>query len=184
MHAHNQPGFSAALGEMHRRQKRSFLSFGLSCLSDDEFVRTVDEAVRTRSRLTVSFLNPDYALRGQDPTLKQKINAFDIILPDGWGIVLGARLLGLPVLNRQGNDDICPRIFELSAQKNYRNFLFGSAPGVAERGAENLRRAYLGLDIAGALHGYWDVLSGHPGWFEDEDNDRVVRQINEAHPQI
>jgi N-acetylglucosaminyldiphosphoundecaprenol N-acetyl-beta-D-mannosaminyltransferase len=184
MHAHNQSGFNAALGEMHRRQKRRFLSFGLSCLSDDEFVGAVDEAIQTGSRLTVSFLNPDYALRAQDPTLNQKINAFDIVLPDGWGIVLGARLLGLPVLNRQGNDDICPKVFALSAQKNYKNFLFGSAPGIVERASANLQKAYPRLPVVGAVHGYWDVLSGHPGWFEDEDNDRLVREINRAQPDI
>ena len=68
--------------------------------------------MRTRSRLTISFINPDYVLRGHRTAgLVEKINKFDIVLPDGWGIVLGGRWLGLPVPDRQGNDDICPKVF-------------------------------------------------------------------------
>ena len=99
-----------------RASKRTFLEIGLSCLTDEAFLDAIREAVENRSRLTVSFINPDYVLRGHKTAgLVGKMNEFDIVLPDGWGIVLGGRLLGLPVPDRQGNDDICPKMFTLSA---------------------------------------------------------------------
>src|SRR5580692_6448165 len=82
-----RPGTAASLGSRYRAQKRDFLGIGLSCMSDEALVAAVDEAVRSRSRLTVAFVNPDTILRGHKiPGLSEKLNWFDIVLPDGWGV--------------------------------------------------------------------------------------------------
>jgi N-acetylglucosaminyldiphosphoundecaprenol N-acetyl-beta-D-mannosaminyltransferase len=173
------------LGSHFAAQKRDFLGIGLSCLSDEEFVDAVRQAARTRSRLAVSFINPDYVLRAHKAAgLIEKINRFDVVLPDGWGVVLGGRLLGLPVPDRQGNDDICPKVFELSARHGLSNFLFGCGEGVAERAAANLVKTFPGLPIAGVLHGYWDVVRGHPGRYDEADIDMMVDAINASQADI
>jgi N-acetylglucosaminyldiphosphoundecaprenol N-acetyl-beta-D-mannosaminyltransferase len=176
---------SAALGEQYRAEKRDFVGIGLSCLQDEEFVSAVRQAVETRSRLTVSFINPDYVLRAhRTPGLVEKINRFDIVLPDGWGIVLGGRWLGHPVPDRQGNDDICPKVFALSAEHGFSNFLFGCSEGTPEKAAANLTETYPGLPIAGTLHGYWDVARGHPGRYDEADVDMMVEAINGSKADI
>lgn len=173
------------LGEHYRAAKRDFLGIGLSCLTDEEFLAAVQQAVQTRSRLTVSFINPDYMLRAHRiANLAGKVNRFDIVLADGWGIVLGGRWLGLPVPDRQGNDDICPKLFALSAMQQWSNFLFGCAEGVPERAAANLTKAFPGLPIAGTLHGYWDVVGGHPGRYDDADITMMVEAINASNADI
>jgi N-acetylglucosaminyldiphosphoundecaprenol N-acetyl-beta-D-mannosaminyltransferase len=180
-----RPGTAASLGARHRAQKRDFIGIGLSCMSDEALVAAVDEAVRSRSRLTVSFVNPDTILRGHKiPGLSEKLNWFDIVLPDGWGVVLGGRYLGLPVPDRQGNDDICPKVFTLSAERGFSNFLFGCAEGVPEHAAVNLTAAFPGLPIAGTLHGYWDVTRGHPGCYDETDVDMMVEAINSSGADI
>jgi N-acetylglucosaminyldiphosphoundecaprenol N-acetyl-beta-D-mannosaminyltransferase len=169
------------LGIRYREGKRDFLGVGLSCLPDEDFLAAVTDAVTARSRLTVSFINPDYVLRAhRTPGLIDKMNRFDIVLPDGWGIVLGGRWLGLPVPDRQGNDDICPKVFALSAARGFANFLFGCREGVPEKAATNLTAAFPGLPIAGTLHGYWDVARGHPGRYDERDLDMMVETINAA----
>jgi N-acetylglucosaminyldiphosphoundecaprenol N-acetyl-beta-D-mannosaminyltransferase len=173
------------IGEACRVKKQDFLGIGLSCLSDEAFVSAVDQAVRTRSRLTVSFINSDYALRAHKIAgLIEKMNRFDIVLPDGWTVVLGARWLGCPVPNRQANDDICPKVFALSAEHGLRNFLFGCGEGVPEQAAVNLTGTFPGLPIAGTLHGYWDVARGHPGRYDDADVDMMVKEINASKADI
>ena len=179
------PTLDRAFGDRYRAQKRQFLGIGLSCLSDQEFVEAVSDAVRTRSRLTISFINPDYVLRGHRTAgLVEKINKFDIVLPDGWGIVLGGRWLGLPVPDRQGNDDICPKVFAASADQGFSNFLFGCSEGTPERAAKNLTETFSGLPIAGALHGYWDVARGHPGRYDEADVDMMIETINASNADI
>jgi N-acetylglucosaminyldiphosphoundecaprenol N-acetyl-beta-D-mannosaminyltransferase len=173
------------LGAHFRAQKRDFVGIGLSCLSDEEFVEAVRDAVETRSRLAVSFINPDYVLRAHTtPGLIEKMNRFDIVLPDGWGVVLGGRWTGLPVPDRQGNDDICPKLFALSARREFSNFLFGCGEGVPERAAKNLTQTFPGLPIAGTLHGYWDVVRGHPGRYDAADVDMMVDAINSSGADI
>jgi N-acetylglucosaminyldiphosphoundecaprenol N-acetyl-beta-D-mannosaminyltransferase len=173
------------LGDRYRAQKRDFLDIGLSCLQDDDFLQAIHEAVRTRSRLTISFINPDYVLRAHRTAgLIDKINQFDIVLPDGWGIVLGGRWLGYPVHDRQGNDDICPKVFELSAEHGFTNFLFGCSEGTPERAAANLTAEYPRLPVAGTLHGYWDVARGHPGRYDDADVEMMVDEINASNADI
>ena len=173
------------LGTQYRKRKRDFLGVGLSCLTDEEFVDAVRQAVQTRSRLLVSFINPDYVLRGHNtPGLVEKMNKFDVMLADGWGIVLGGRWLGLPVPDRQGNDDICPKVFALSAEHGFANFLFGCSEGIPERAAANLQATFPGLPIAGTLHGYWDVARGHPGRYDDADIEMMINTINESKADI
>lgn len=180
-----QRALSKELGAEYRAEKREFLGIGLSCMSDEDFVDAVRKAVRTRSRLTVSFINPDYVLRAhRTPSLLEKMNDFDVVLPDGWGVVFGGRLLGLPVPDRQGNGDICPKVFALSARDGLANYLFGCDEGVPERAAGNLVATFPGLPIAGTLHGYWDVTRGHPGSYDEADVDMMVAAINAAQPDI
>ncbi len=176
------PGPAARSGEW----KRDFLdNVGVSCLPDEVFVSAVREAVETKSRLAVSFINPYYALLAhRAPELAEKINRFDIVLPDGWGIVLGGRWLGVPLTGRQANDDICPKLFALSAEQGYSNFLFGGPEGTAESAAANLRARFPGLDIAGTLHGYWPYAEGQPGRFRDADVKVMVDAINASGADI
>jgi N-acetylglucosaminyldiphosphoundecaprenol N-acetyl-beta-D-mannosaminyltransferase len=176
---------SATSDERYRASKRDFLGIGLSCLPDDEFVAAVREAVDSRTRLTVSFINPEYVLQAHRiGGLIDQINRFDIVLPDGWAVVLAGRWLGHPVPDRQSNDDICPKIFALSAERGFTNFLFGCSEGTPERAATNLRETFPGLPIAGTLHGYWDVARGHPGRYDEADVGMMVDAINASKADI
>lgn len=174
-----------ALGARYLAGKLDFLGIGLSCLTDERFLAALSEAIRSRSRLAVSFINPDYVIRGHRvPGLIEKINRFDIVLPDGWGVVFGARWIGLPVPDRQGNGDICPKVFAMSAQQGFSVFLFGCGEGVPERAATTLTAAFPGLPVAGTLHGHWDLVRGHPGHYDDDDIDMMVQTINASDADI
>lgn len=176
---------STKLGEWSRSRKMNFLGIGISVLDRASLLSILAEALRTRSRLTVSFLNPNYALAAAgDPQLRERINRFDIVLADGMGIVWGGRLLRVPIPERLGNDDLTADLFDLLAEAGYRAFLFGSAPGVAKKAASNLAQRYPGFQAVGTLHGWFDVLSGHPGWYDEQDNELILRRINETDPDL
>jgi len=142
----------------------------------------VASAVKERTKLTVTFANPDYVLKAQkDPGLRDLMNGFDLDLPDGWGVVLAARIFGRPVPGRMANDDLTDDLFGQPAEQGWRVFLFGNAPGVADRAAENLRTWFPGLQIAGTLHGHW---ADEHGRIPPETAERLVAEINDASPDI
>ncbi|RSN70666.1 WecB/TagA/CpsF family glycosyltransferase [Actinomadura sp. WAC 06369] len=141
----------------------------------------VAAAVKDRTKLTITFANPDYVRKAQkDRALRDLMNGFDLNLPDGWGVVLAAKIFGRPVPGRMANDDLTDDLFGQPAEEGWSVFLFGNAPGVADDAARNLREWFPGLSIAGTQHGHW----ARDGVLPPETAERLVAEINAAAPDI
>jgi N-acetylglucosaminyldiphosphoundecaprenol N-acetyl-beta-D-mannosaminyltransferase len=163
----------------------TLLRVKLSVVDASDVLAQVTQAMQTRTPLSITFLNPTYVMAAhRDPALRDLINRFDLVLADGWGVVHGARFLGVPIPTRLASDDIGPDLFRQSQQNAWRTYLFGSAPGVAERASATLVRLLPGLPVVGMRHGWWDVVRGHPGRFDPEDEVAAVDAINEARPDV
>jgi N-acetylglucosaminyldiphosphoundecaprenol N-acetyl-beta-D-mannosaminyltransferase len=79
-------------------------------------------------------------------------------LCDTIGILLASRLQGGPLRERvTGIDLIDPLAHRSAAGGDVRLFLFGGAPGVAERAAAALRANHPGLGVAGTRNGYFNA---------------------------
>jgi N-acetylglucosaminyldiphosphoundecaprenol N-acetyl-beta-D-mannosaminyltransferase len=165
--------------------KRRFLGVDINSLDPASFLEIVLAAVDERRRLTVSFLNPFYARRAaRSRRLRELMNTFDILQPDGWGTVYGARLCGIPVPARLAIEDFELELFRGLEKRKRSVFLFGSGPGVADRAAATLASSFPTLEVCGTLHGWWDALKGHPGRYDAEDNEMIVSTINAARPDL
>ena len=163
----------------------TLLGLRLSVAEASTVLAQVTQAAQSRTPLSITFLNPNYVMAAhRDPVLRDLINRFDLVLADGWGVVHGARFLGIPIPTRISPDDFGADLFRLSQQNAWRTYLFGSAPGVAERASATLERLLPALPVAGTRHGWWDVLRGHPGRYDREDEVAAVGAINAACPDI
>jgi N-acetylglucosaminyldiphosphoundecaprenol N-acetyl-beta-D-mannosaminyltransferase len=69
--------------------------------------------------------------------------------------------------------DFMPLYCEQSRERGYRHFLYGAAPGVAEKAARKLQELYPGIQIAGVYTPPYRPLSA-------EEDDAVCRRINES----
>lgn len=107
-----------------------------------------------------------------DPELLEIIRTADLVTADGAGVLWAARVFDFPLPERVSGVDLVRRLSALAAERGYRVFLLGAAPGVAEEAARVLAAENPGLDICGIQHGY----------FEDEA--AVARALGEAQPQI
>ena len=101
-----------------------------------------------------------------DPALRDLINEAALVLPDGAGVVLGARILGTPLKEKVAGIDFAGRLMAAMAQSGHKLYLLGSKPGVAEEAARRCVEKYPGLQICGTADGY----------FQDEGP--VVEAIN------
>ncbi|MGI9951452.1 WecB/TagA/CpsF family glycosyltransferase [Moorellaceae bacterium AZ2] len=100
-------------------------------------------------------LNAEMAYRASgDPLLRDIINRAALVTPDGAGIVWASRLLGSPVPERVTGIDLVEGLAARAAQKGWRLFLYGAAPGVAEKARDRLLARYPSLVVAGTAHGY------------------------------
>ena len=83
------------------------------------------------------------------------LNAADLSLPDGIGVIYAAKLLGRPLKRRAPGVDFAQGLMERLSQSEKKLFLLGAKPGVAEQAAENLCGRYPGLNICGVSDGYF-----------------------------
>jgi N-acetylglucosaminyldiphosphoundecaprenol N-acetyl-beta-D-mannosaminyltransferase len=99
-------------------------------------------------------VNPEFVMTAQhNATFRQYINQAAIVVPDGAGVVWATRYLRLPAPERVTGTDMLPELARLCAQKGYRLYLLGAAPGIAEIAAERLQALAPSLQIAGTYAG-------------------------------
>ena len=120
-------------------------------------------------------LNPEYLYRAQfNEELMKLVHEADLVTPDGTGIVWAAKMAGTPVPERVTGIDLMLSLIPKAAEAGWRVFLLGAAPGVAKEAAENLKKQYPSLIIAGT----------HDGYFKPHEEEDIVKEIAAAKPHL
>lgn len=123
----------------------------------------------------ITTVNPEFVVEAQrNAAFRVVLEGCDLALPDGVGLLWASRLLGRPLRERVAGSDLVPELARLGAQRGYRLYLLGAAPGVAERAAEVLVRDCPGLQIAG-------TYAGSPQPCEE---DEIVARIVATDPDV
>jgi N-acetylglucosaminyldiphosphoundecaprenol N-acetyl-beta-D-mannosaminyltransferase len=98
--------------------------------------------------------NPEFVvIARRDPELRRILNASDLSIPDGGGLLLAARLWGTPLREQVRGTDLAYLLVNEAPRRCWRVFLLGAAPGVADDAARRLEARYPGLTIAGTFAG-------------------------------
>lgn len=91
----------------------------------------------------------------EDPAARAAVNGAALVLPDGIGVIKGAKILGTPLKEKTPGVEFAAHLMERMAGEGKSLFLLGAKPGVAELAAERLAGQYPGLRIVGARDGYF-----------------------------
>lgn len=127
------------------------------------------------SARSVFFLNAHCAnLRACDRSYAAALARADMVLPDGIGVELAARMTGTNLTENLNGTDFTPALLRRAARQGLSVFLFGAKPGTAEAAARKLATTIPGLRIAGTLDGYDGAA----------DSDRAVAAINASSADI
>jgi N-acetylglucosaminyldiphosphoundecaprenol N-acetyl-beta-D-mannosaminyltransferase len=90
----------------------------------------------------------------RDPVLKEVYRHADLLLPDGIGVVMAARILyGVKIERVPGSDfifDICG----IAEKEGYKIFIYGAREEVNRLACERLQSSYPRLKVAGRSNGY------------------------------
>jgi len=133
------------------------LGVGFDSLTMEQAVTQALEEITARRGRYIVTPNPEIVwLCRTDQALKQVIDGAALVLPDGVGITLGAKILGRPLTARLPGIDFVACLLAEMAQSGQSVFLYGAKPGIAERAGEVLLTRYPGLKIAGTADGYSD----------------------------
>jgi N-acetylglucosaminyldiphosphoundecaprenol N-acetyl-beta-D-mannosaminyltransferase len=138
----------------------------------DTLLHAVMTSVRTRSRLTVMYINVhSMNLRHDDSEYAAVLEAADLVYCDGTGVRLAARLTGSPLPARMTGADWISDLCRAAVRNGVSLFLLGGAPGVADDAANQLRTRYQGLQILGTASGFGL-------------DHRTIERLNELRPDI
>jgi len=123
----------------------------------DDVVAAVEAKLGGGEAFLATFINPSaIALARRNPEFVEVLSRFNVVLPDGVGVVHAvARLRGLS-LTRVSFDStsLALPIFATAERTGRSIALVGGAPGVAERAAAHIRQSFPSLRIVAALDGY------------------------------
>jgi N-acetylglucosaminyldiphosphoundecaprenol N-acetyl-beta-D-mannosaminyltransferase len=134
--------------------------------------RMVESGDRTHSIFAV---NPEKNFSvPKDRDLYGAFRTADLLIPDGIGVVLAAKVLHGAKLSRVPGVEMMENICRLAASEGYSVFIYGSKEEVNSKAAEELVRRYPSLRIAGRSNGY----------VKENEMEGLVASINDSGAQI
>jgi len=132
--------------------------------SADEVLRKIVQRKRRGKKTVIFTPNPEFLVfAGENPWFKKVLNSADILLPDGVGLVLAAKILGKPLKGRVAGADLVEKLLKLADKKGWRVGIVGARRGVVterRRQVEILRQKYPGAKIA--------CLEETPSWEKEK----------------
>ena len=147
--------------------------FGLNInvLDNNDLLDNISGAVGSGSNICIAYANA-HILNGvySDKILRDGLNSFDIIHPDGIGVLLASKIIfGSSGLKKRFNgSDFYPYLAASAAENKWKVFFFGHDVNTLDK----IKYHFPGIVIAGINEGYE---------FNDDD---LIKKINDSSPDI
>ena len=127
-----------------------FLGIRINNMKSQEILEHVDFCINRRTPCQIVGVNVDQAIRVIEEDYSREIfNNAEIVFTDGKPIIWMAKWLKRPIVEKISGPDLMMLLCERAAMKNYKVFLLGAGPGVAENAAKNLADKYTGFNCVG-----------------------------------
>lgn len=130
--------------------RANVLGVGIHSLDLPSAVGLMESVVVSGRRGYVCVTDVRAIIEAQDnPAYLQVLNSSFLTVPDGRPSVWVGRAQGFSRMDQVAGPDLFLEFCKLSSQKGYSQFLYGGAPGVAERLRDVLIKRYPGLKVVG-----------------------------------
>ncbi|MCB0956493.1 MAG: WecB/TagA/CpsF family glycosyltransferase [Ilumatobacteraceae bacterium] len=145
----------------------------VDALTMDETVQRIMELVEAGTPVQHVVLNASkVVMMANDERLRAVIAACPVVNADGQSVVTASRILRRPLPERVAGIDLFVELVKRSAADGRSVYFLGARDEVLDEMVRRFREQYPALNIAGWRNGYW------------EDDDAVVAQVREAHPDL
>jgi len=152
------------------------LNIWVDPLDMDQAIFRIKQILKTGDRPHSIFaVNPEKNFSApKDPILMEIFRNADLLIPDGIGVILAAKILYNVKLTRVPGVELMKKICELAAKDGYRVFIYGAKEEVNANAAKVLTDRFKGLQIAGRSNGY----------IKEEEMGELVNRINNSKAEI
>ncbi len=123
--------------------------------------------------------NVDHLIKARkDKEFKAIYENADLSVPDGVPLLWAAKFLGTPLVERVNGTDLFEALCACAAERGYRVFFLGAAPGVAVEAARKLTRRHPRLKVVGVYSPPFDFFNSFG------ENQKIEASIRAARPNI
>jgi len=151
--------------------RTKFLGMSVDLLSLSEVRGKAMSAVESRHGILHCSLNALKVVEARkDPQLRQLLEHFDLITPDGMSVVWGLKLLGQRSIQRVAGVDVMTHLLQEGAARKWRFFFLGAGPEVSGTLKGRVECLFPGVQVAGTRHGF----------FPTSEESGVVEQIRDS----
>ena len=121
----------------------------------------IDEWIASRRVGQIITPNCDQIVQVEkNPALGTIWNDAELLFADGHPLLWFAKWYKTPLKEKINGSSFVPELCARAAEKGYSVFLLGAGPGVADQAAENLKKAYPGIQIAGTYSPSYILILG------------------------
>lgn len=155
------------------------LGVKISAINIFQALKTIENWIQTKEAHYIC-VTPAHGIMEcqRNPRLLSIFNSSGLTTPDGMVIVWLLKLNGFRNVSRVYGPDLMRAVCRYSAETaNYRHFLYGGAPGVAQKLSKRLSTLYPGINIVGTHTPPFRELT------ESEENE-ITDKINRAKADI
>jgi N-acetylglucosaminyldiphosphoundecaprenol N-acetyl-beta-D-mannosaminyltransferase len=162
-----------------RPVRHSIGKIPVDAVTFDEAIDAIDALVSRGEGGTVFTPNVDHVVQADESErFRDAYAATALSLVDGMPVLWASRLMGTPVPEKVSGSDLVLPLLERAAQRGWRVFFLGGAPGSAESARDLLRKRIPGLDVVGVAAPRIDV-DGSPS-----AHDSIVAILRDARPDL
>ena len=142
-------------------------------LTLSEAVNRAEALISERRAAYVVTPNPEIVMTcWENPDAMEAVLNADLVLPDGVGIVYGAKILGTPLKGKLPGIDFAAELMRRMASRGGSVYLLGAKPGVAEMAGMRMQEQFPGLIVCGT----------HDGYFQEDAP--IIEEINALQPDL
>ncbi|MHB8061800.1 MAG: WecB/TagA/CpsF family glycosyltransferase, partial [Ruminiclostridium sp.] len=105
----------------------------------EQAVDRVYEFIDSNENHSIYTPNAEIMMDGiTNKNINRVLNAADMLVADGAGVVLASKILGRTVTQKVSGVDLAKNLLISSSKKPIKFFLFGGSPGIAEKAHANI----------------------------------------------
>jgi len=147
-------------------------------IDPDRVAQRIEEWRKNKTRHYICITNPHSVMMCRRDRKMDAVTAgAGLVLPDGIGVILAARLLAYAHQGRVTGPGLMLYLCDKGRAQGWRHYFYGGAKGVADQLAAQLSKRYPGLAVAGACCSVFRPMS-------PEEDQALVEQINATKPDI
>ena len=149
----------------------------------NNLIKEIKVHLEEKDQISIFTPNTEIVMQAKKSKDQIKIlNSGTYVIPDGIGLIYGAKLRGIELKERVTGYDTSMALLDIANENAYGLYLLGGKEGVADKALAALKISHPGIRITGCHHGYFEGT--HLGKLQTPEEEQIINEIKETNTNI